>query len=179
MYLEELKERIKIGAYAYRGDTYSFGGNIIKTPEVLRNIKNQELKNVIIRLAELVLNTMEDVSTRPWIVPLMKGIKLDGTNLFSQISNGGIGYDARLHLLYRLISTGDEYRRDDVLLLDFCTILHFNVSETELRSYMESKWIPNTFDGVEIGPLDPDTTIEDYMLTLFKTTELDDNLFTA
>lgn len=174
MFVKELKERIIIGAYSFRGEKFSLNGEIMKTPEVLYNIKDKVLRDEIVMAAELVFNFLSGHNFRGRFIPLMRGLRKTDY-LITDIFNSGIEYDSRILMLTSLVSNVDGGTTLDRLLLDYCVIMHFNITEEELRSYI-------TFKG-NLEDIDPayaigdDQTIEDYMSLLFSSTDLNINLF--
>ena len=179
-YLDEVKTRINASmGYAFYGDKFSFIGERFNTPKILRDLEDEELKRKVINLSTLVLNFLSGFNARKSFIPLMRDEEVAGINLINKIHHCGIDYDTRLSVLYRLIGNGEFYNLMDALLLDFCVILHFNLKEKELRSYMsfKSKFMATGDDKLFVIP--DEMSVPEYLSILVQNSDFHNILFEA
>ncbi len=175
MFVEKIKEKVIIGAYSFRGDDFSLVGELLETPKVLFNIEDKVVRDMIVKLAELTFNFLAGHNFRGRFIPLMRMEELAGVNLITYINNSGIDYESRLYLLMALVSNDPENSPLDKLLLDFSVILHFNLSEKEIRSYINLRV---SLEGVEdIFKIVESQSIEEYFALLLSSTNLNNKLF--
>lgn len=176
MNVKEIKEKIIVGSYAFRGEEFSLAGEIMDTPKVLSSIENDATRNKIIRLAELTFNFLVGRNFRGNFMPFMRMDDVAGVNLITMINNCGIDYDARLYLLSSLVSSSNEDGSLEKILLDMSVILHFNLPEKEIRSYINLKC---SLDSVDSDyRINDNQTLEEYLASILASSSFNHNLFT-